>query len=350
MERGDMDGRIEPGALARYLAGEATPEEEERIVVWLESNPTARLDLESGQIQSGISADAFLESFFQEAGAAPSDAVPSVPPRGSRRPARISALPHRQRTLWTWPVRVAAVFLIVAAVGAAALWTIAQRGLPSEPVWAETFSTAPGERSTVRLPDGSTVELSVASTLRIDANYGSSTRLVSLDGEAFFDVARNEQLSFVIRAGESRVEVLGTAFNVESYQDEDWIQVSVAEGRVRFGAENQDVILDRGQAGRLDRYKETPITTTAINPDDTAPWRSDVLSFEDVPLHEVAAELSRWFNADVTVTDFEIADQRVDGTYVDASLDAVTQSIAEALGVTVARDGRRVSFDRSQTQ
>lgn len=346
------NGDIDPGTLARYLAGEATHEEETRITAWLESNPTARLDLESGELQAPVSADSFLESVFDDASVASGSSEVKLPAksRSASRPPRVSALRTRQHTVWTWPVRMAAVLLIVAAVGAAALWTIAQRGLPSEPVWAETFSTAPGERSTVRLPDGSTVELSVATTLRIGADYGSSGRLVSLEGEAFFDVARNEELPFVIRAGESRVEVLGTAFNVESYLDDDWTEVSVTEGRVRFGADTRDVILAPGQVGRLDRYDVTPITTTEINPDDAAPWRDDVLSFEGVPLHEVATELSRWFNAEVVVADFEIADQRVDGTYVDASLDAVTRSIAEALDIAVSRDGRRVSFDRKPGQ
>ena len=109
-----------------------------------------------------------------------------------------------------------------------------------------------GQRSDVLLPDGSRIRLNSASRVSYSTEYGKTNRDISLDGEAFFEVAKNAELPFVVSTGNISVEALGTKFNVRSYRDGDET-VTIVEGKVLTTAGESEAVLLPHQCVSFDK-------------------------------------------------------------------------------------------------
>ncbi|MEX2472362.1 MAG: FecR domain-containing protein [Gemmatimonadota bacterium] len=204
-----------------------------------------------------------------------------------------SSSPAATRTGW---LRVAAVAAVV--LGGAAVWQ-------QVPV---THIAPAGERVAVTLPDGSDVQLNAGSILRHRRGFNllpgvaADARSVRLDGEAFFDVEPGER-PFEVEAGEARVTVLGTRFNVRARAGLGApVRVEVAEGRVRVEAEPTDcaVELEAGQSVFVVSGSNA-LVPESIPVDRIASWRSGGLSVSEEPLAEVVTELGVRFGVNVAL-------------------------------------------------
>jgi ferric-dicitrate binding protein FerR (iron transport regulator) len=141
--------------------------------------------------------------------------------------------------------RIAASITLVGVVAAAAWYFAAVKtNKIQENILART---AYGEMKTISLPDGSTVVLNSNSTLSVSADFGQKNREVKLQGQAYFEVKRNEKLPFNIAANQVKVSVLGTAFDVCSYAGEE-ASVSVTHGKVKVHSQHTEKILTKGMA------------------------------------------------------------------------------------------------------
>ncbi len=167
-----------------------------------------------------------------------------------------------------------------------------------------TLTTPRGGQFKVVLPDGTTVWLNAASSLRYPLAFGKKERTVEVSGEAYFEVAGAANTPFIVKtAGDQTIEVLGTAFNVNAYTDEATIQTTLVSGAIAVNDGQERRQLQPGQAAvtHIDKHGIELIPHPEIA--QVTAWKNGVFDFNRVPLKAVMMQLSRWYNIEVTYAD-----------------------------------------------
>ena len=273
--------------LARFLAGECSPEELARILQWAESRPKWDSKAIWEKIAPEVTAAAATE---------PLRVVRHSPP-GIRKVAA------QARARWRTPAIAAAASLLL-ATGVAVYSRVATK--PESVVRvsaAREYHTDRGQRASFKLPDGSAVQLGPQSSLRVEAGYQAPARTVTLQGDAYFHVTHDVAQPFVVRTSRGEIRDLGTRFIVRVRPEDDEMQVAVVEGRVGIGPDSvTSVTIGAGELARVDATGSiTPIRVKSI--DDYFAWTEGRLVFDRVPLPDVLAELSRWFDTQFVLAD-----------------------------------------------
>ncbi|MBR4519841.1 MAG: FecR domain-containing protein [Paludibacteraceae bacterium] len=174
-----------------------------------------------------------------------------------------------------------------------------------------------GEHSRVTLPDGTALTLNAQTTVRY--NLADGKRQVSIDGEAFFEVARDPEHPFVVSANGMTVTCLGTSFDVRNYSDESNISVVLRDGKVRVNACDADLTMEPGSRVLMDR-QTLALSKHTVTPSDYTAWLNGEIKYNDQTLEEIAAELSRNYNIDLVITSDELKQERFTGYLGRSSL------------------------------
>jgi len=185
--------------------------------------------------------------------------------------------------------------------------------------------TLASQKTTVELPDASTVTLNALTEISYHKSRWNSNREVHLDGEAYFKVAKGEVFDVITEEG--TVTVVGTQFNVK--QRANYFEVKCYEGIVKVEAQNTTKELLAGDTFRLYGDDITFNSTSYQLPQ----WTKDVSDFKSVPFSEVIAELERQYNISVTYNT-ENATRLFSGGFVHNNLDNALKSITEPLELT----------------
>lgn len=216
----------------------------------------------------------------------------------------------------------------VAAAAAVAVAVMPFAGLQTAGSAPKTYATAKGERRTVKLADGSTIELNAGSSLSV-ALAPRERHVTLTEGEAVFDVAPDKARPFLIAAGDRTVRVVGTRFDVRRRAGD--LTVSVERGLVEVnpaeGAKGHGFRLRPGQ--RLDHVDgAVDVQLSAVDPAQVASWRAGRLIYRDRPLSEVVADLNQQFAKPIAIEDASLAQTRVSGVLVLDDQAAVIRRLA----------------------
>jgi len=197
------------------------------------------------------------------------------------------------------------------------------------------------------LPDGTTGWLNSNSTLRYDGIF-ISDRKVELSGEAFFDVSPDKKRPFKVDAGEIIVTVLGTRFNLASYDDEGDVEVVLDEGKLLVNGRDTNKTYEMNP-NELVRYNKTngEFISEIIQPQKYISWKEGKLVFRNDPLDIVARRLERWYNIDVEIKGNISQDLRLRATFVEESLDEVLYLLKCSLPLTYTIEERGISGDQT---
>ncbi|WP_316823525.1 FecR family protein [Pedobacter gandavensis] len=161
------------------------------------------------------------------------------------------------------------------------------------------ISTPRGGMYQVYLPDGTKVWLNAASSIKFPTSFAHlSQRKVELEGEAYFEVAKNKKLPFIVSTARQQVQVLGTHFNINSYSDEEELKTTLLEGSVKIFAGNV-MVLKPGQQANVRRSGSGNITISNANIAQVMAWKNGFFHFEKDNLHSVMRQLSRWYDVEV---------------------------------------------------
>lgn len=166
-----------------------------------------------------------------------------------------------------------------------------------------TVTTPRGGRYQIVLPDGTNVWLNAASSIRFPTMFSSDFRTVELTGEAYFEVAKNAKLPFQVKHVNQLVEVLGTHFNVNTYQEEGTLKTTLLEGSVRvsilneFGIANS-VILKPGEESTITVANER-ISVGKADTESTIAWKNGDFVFVDEELSSIMKKLEKWYDVEV---------------------------------------------------
>lgn len=338
--------QVDWDALARYLAGESSDVEADAMRRWLDARPdraelVGALTRSMGRLAYQAPPDLDVEAALRRVRARRDEPdVRSLQARPASRP-RHAAAPARAR--WRVLGLRAAAVLAAVAVGSAVLWQSQlgddRRGGPA--AVAQMFTTAVGERDSLRLPDGTRVVLGPGSRLAVDQGYGRTHREVGLRGEAYFDAQHGGTHPFTVRAGNGTVRDVGTAFAVHS-DPGDGVRVVVTSGAVVLRAGNtpadSGVLLRQGDRGVLHPGGRIVAERGAATDDDLA-WTRGRLVFRDAPLAQVRADLRRWYGIQLDVDDPSLGDKHVTTTFDGEPPARVLEVIALILGADVQQRG-----------
>lgn len=249
-----------------------------------------------------------------------------------------SIAPDAAKTTVDKPRRIAfrRVFRLLAAacvlVGA---FFLANRYLTNHSAPASAFvpvehKSANGQQRKLVLPDGTRVTLNAGSSISYPEEFEENIRKVSLTGEAFFDVTRNEKAPFVIITGEVVTKVLGTSFNIRAYPENKAVQVAVVEGKVKvnakIGSEDQNACVFLSKSEMATFQKEAgELIVSIYDEKEQIGWKDGMLYFQKSDFRSTILKLERWYGVK-----FEVApgvrmdaDWRFSGKFQDKPLDYI---------------------------
>jgi transmembrane sensor len=243
-----------------------------------------------------------------------------------------AAAPAILRDLSSKPVRRPAVgrrgWLIAGGMAAAAAVALAITPFSAMAPSTQAYATVKGEHRTVRLADGSTIDLNAGSTLSV--SLGAHERRVTMgEGEAVFDVAHDTARPFLIAVGDRTVRVVGTRFDVRRRGGK--VSVAVERGLVEVspsdGAAGRGFRLHPGQ--RLDHQEGAPdVRLSAVDPAQIEGWKAGRLIYRDAPLADVVADLNEQFAKPITLADPTLGAVPVSGVLVLDDQAAVIRRLA----------------------
>ncbi len=176
------------------------------------------------------------------------------------------------------------------------------------------LTVPPGGEYNLTLADGTNVWLNSGSELKFPVRFAGNIREVYLKGEAFFEVVSDSLHPFSVKAGEAEIKVVGTAFNVMNYADEDRLEVALQKGKVEFTAVGTQQVypLKPGYVVALNK-KNNDISISEKDITLMGTWRSGYFYFEDMPLAELVVKLERWYQVKFVFADEETKQLRFTG-------------------------------------
>lgn len=170
-------------------------------------------------------------------------------------------------------------------------------GATTDPDKINTLSTASGETFSVRLPEGTIVWLNAGSSLRYHAAlFNKGRRWVELKGEGYFEVAKDAAHPFVVQSENQEVEVLGTKFNISSYNNDLKVTTTLVEGSVKVKNARTQKLLAPGEQA-LNSYNDLTVSKTDVR--IACAWKDGYFRFNETSMAEITKQLERWYNVKI---------------------------------------------------
>jgi transmembrane sensor len=313
--------------LLKFLSGTATPEEEKTLIQWRQHSEANQKIFDDYQKIYNVRMSANIPSFNTET-------------EWQKLENKISksdvAVPKVFRMTF-WLKVAAAVFALVATI------FVLQQMTREKSIVHATGN----ELATIKLHDGTTVFLNVNSSITHSTDFNRGERLVTLTGEAFFEVHPDKQRPFIVIAGESQIKVLGTSFNVRARPGSPEQQVEVLEGLVSFGVKDHatDMVkLKAGSKGILNKESKQVITKV-ISPDNILAWKTKKLVFKGTSLDEVLDVVEGYFGIEFLVNNSDLLHCRFTSTFVDPNLEEVLDALSVSLNLDIIKKNTFYSIE-----
>lgn len=203
-----------------------------------------------------------------------------------------------------------------------------------------TLSTPTGGQYNIVLADGTKVYLNTVSSIKYPTQFNGNQRVVELEGEAYFEVAKNKNKPFIVKSGAQSIEVLGTHFNVHAYNNEPVVKTTLLEGSVAVTYKNQKAILKPGEqsnvADNLNKIKIKEVDTEA-----TIAWKNGRFKFDNADLKTVMKQLERWYGIKVEYRG-DVSDVRFNGgTFMNKNLSEVLK-VLELSNIKFKVEGKTI--------
>lgn len=288
-------------------------------------------------------------------------------------------LRSREKVNFTKYLKLAASWLLIFGLGSAVTWWIS--GRPKETITTTTnrtieISTPLGARSMIKMPDGTQIWLNAGTTITYSQDYGQQTRTLSLNGEAYFNVAKDSMHPFIVNTQGIVVRALGTRFNVKAYPEENTISATLEEGKIDIRilsmADNNKRVLLKPK-DKLIYHKETKETEKYIEsaeekvkPEGNRPvklkdinilsnvrtelytsWKDSRWIIDREPLSTLAPMLERRFNLKIIFNDEQLKKYKFTGTIENETVDQILSALrlTAPLDYQINKDTIRLIMD-----
>lgn len=305
----------------RYLSGIITREEEQQLFAFIEEGDNKALFrewekqwMESSRIvPSASSAWERLEPMLQD---------------------EETARPNLH--IWRKMAAVAAVVLLLFGT-ALATWHVASQ----RPEQFYALTAPMGSTSRLTLPDGSVVWLNAGSTLRYSTNFSVKNRNVELNGEGYFEVAKQDGSEFTVKTSGYDVTVKGTKFDVSAYDDDPVVSTSLMQGKVVISQGETRMEMMPGETVTLDKTTGSLMKTATS--DTPNAWTMNSTDFNEIRLGDFAKILSRKYGVEIHITSQKVRDIRLAMTLQNReTIEDVLKSLKIVTNTRIVRDGKQI--------
>lgn len=246
-----------------------------------------------------------------------------------------------------WGLRIASLIVLPILIysGVRTVWESALK----KETWVEIKSPA-WTRVQFTLPDGTVGWLNSNSSVKYNGTFNFD-RQVTLKGEAYFDVFKDKSRPFVVNTGNVFVKVLGTRFNIASYENEKDIEVVLEEGSLVFNIKNMHKSYTM-VPNDLVTYDKTvqDFSTETVQPQKYLSWTAGKLEFRNDPLDIISRRLARWYNIDIELKASLKDDTRLRATFIDESYEEVLDLLRRSLPVDYTIEDGKLLPDGTYTK
>ena len=318
--------------LIEYIKGEITSESKLiEILDWIESSP----ENQKQYIQ--------LKNLWVVTGLDHPDEV-SIPAFSYP---KVRQLLYQERIFVSF-MKYAAIFILAFVLGSLSLYFINRNQNSELSSLYNTIEVTNGERSQVTLYDGTKVWLNSGTKFRYPVKFSRLTRDVSLTGEAYFDVAKDSDHPFVVKAGQLEVKVLGTRFDVYAYPDDNEFSATLEEGSVNAVNTKSGIglKLKPGEQVTLD-CSTNSLNKIKVNTELYTSWKENMLKFEDAPFEEVVKKMERWYDVKITVDPAINTKERYTMTIKTESLREMLKLVSKTTKMNYEIKENKVSLKKS---
>lgn len=295
--------------LAGYFRNELDPQAQQEVEAWIDSSPENReMALQVCRLTQYVLQDSVEENTDTESLLKQVDTI----------------VKDKRSPVYRWVLKS----LGLAAV--AALGLFLGKVFFSSDVPFIKFATGSGEVASVTLPDQTKVWLNANSTLLYPESFNGKERSVRLEGEAFFDVTKDEAHPFMVSVPDCRLKVLGTQFDVSSYPDSPEMRATLVSGSVellyKMGGRNQTTVLFPGQRFSMDT-NSGKASLSYVDTESLTSWRTGRISFNHIPLSDVLTMVGNTFGIRFVIGDNRKLEETYSGSFVGQTLEEVLSTL-----------------------
>jgi len=330
-------------AVARYLDNSCTEEDEDVIKAWLYDGEENKRTFEavkkiwkSAALNKKERMKEFLPEDDWKRVSSEIRRIEGI--RKKERIRRFSTIRKRQKYISTF-LKVAALVIVAFTSGYLTLQYAPQ---PEDQAYIPVLneiSTGAGEKANIQLGDGTQVSLSAETELSFPESFKNNSREVSLNGQAFFDVIPDENRPFIIHTQYGLIKVLGTAFDVRSYEDESNVDIMVTEGVVEIShseVPQNKLIINRGYKGSISLSDNSLSVEWVEDHEQYTGWLDGRLIFKEQPLSRVFRQIERWYDVKITVAEgnSEVLERQFSANLKTRSVNDVMSVIEVAMNIS----------------
>lgn len=312
--------------LAKYMAGETNEKENNTLMDWAAKSPENRALLHD--VKSDWKKMNSMEPHFDV-----DKAWSKFQNRITEEPVK-EQIPVQHETItgrFSMVMRIAASLLLLVVLGVAAV-SIANR------FNKVTYTASLKDKGkSIELADGSVIYLNSNATLTYSKHFGKKIREVRLNGEAYFEVKHETDRPFVIYAGDARIRVLGTTFNVNSSNSEKHAEVYVTTGLVELSDRNDlnnKVLIKPGNIGSINHEKLNLVKAKNAN---SVAWKTRSLDFSETPIEEVISVVRSAYDTEIVLDDIQLDKTTITSSFQGDPLDTVIKTICRINNLTFAK-------------
>jgi transmembrane sensor len=315
--------------LGKYLSGEATPEEAITVDEWLHLPANKKQFDEIEKIWNGLPGDTRHQ--LPDRMAAWNELQPLLP---VKRKANVVRLFSRRNMV--------AAGVLVVIVGALWFFTKMNGKTTDDKEWMAFGPVFTILRDS--LPDGSNIVLQQNSVLRYSKDFNNSSRDLQLQGEAYFNVAHNEEKPFIIEVGNLKIRVIGTAFNVKQTTNPATVEVQVKSGLVKMYTSKNELNIAKGQTGIYVENQDAFTLKDTINVNSIS-YATREFSFYNMHLADVIAHLQHAYGVAIEVKNKKILNCMLTGYYAEPEVGNILQVIAVTFKLNYTKEGNTYYLD-----
>ena len=345
----DFYKNIDWSILASYLSGECL-RKKPIIDKWLESDPEhQRLfqvmktawDVEEAQLPISN-----LDKMWREIEKKSDFSIANYDNKN-----RHIKINNRFITYWLKPsplIRIAAILILVVGLSLI-IGKITDIFPLADQIQYQMVTVPKGAHSELTLADGTEIIMDAGTTFKYPLKFADAERTVYLDGEAYFEVAHDNDKPFVVLSHNAKIRVLGTKFNIRGWGQTGNVGVVVTEGTVSLQSTDfsggDSVIISEGQLSIL-RQNESPTSPRSVDVSRYLGWMRNDIIFDNAPVYEVLDQLDRWYDIRISLPDSSIGWERISVHIKKKSLKDILDLLAALTGLSYEQKGKQVCFQK----
>ncbi|MDR1200722.1 MAG: FecR family protein [Tannerellaceae bacterium] len=223
-----------------------------------------------------------------------------------------------------WVASIAAIFMLLLATGITVYFYDQGKSNLSD----TTVAVEKGQKASIILPDGTKVWINSDSEVTYGTHFNHKERVVQLHGEAFFEVTPDKERAFIVQTGGIAVKVLGTSFNIKSYDDEEHISIALMTGKVDVESDYDKITMLPNHITVYNKLNHRMQNNQVSNAWEYAGWKDNILNFKPETFENIAKILERYYNTTIIFESEALKKLRFRGSLKNTSLESILQILS----------------------